>query len=227
MPNAIKKNSGKNNQSNFWVLPLVLLSITSLLIVFGLVYGLNKKSFNEPNRITPSPEAPVATEAAMKGPDVMAQKSIPDLSMDSKGLSKATAVLNTVIGIIKFKFYPGDAPNTVNRIIELINNGFYNGLTFHRVVPGFVIQGGDPTGTGAGGSGMKLKAEFNNRRHIEGTVAMARASDPDSADSQFYISLGTHPRLDRSYTVFGQVTEGMDVAMKIRMGDKIVKAHIE
>lgn len=151
----------------------------------------------------------------------------PDLTIDSNGLSKATVVMTTTQGVIKYKFYPNDAPNTVNRMIELINKGFYNNLTFHRVVPGFVIQGGDPQGTGIGGSGQKLKAEFNERRHIEGTVAMARSQDPNSADSQFYISLGTHPHLDRNYTVFGQVIEGMDVAKKIKVGDKMTLVKVE
>ena len=151
----------------------------------------------------------------------------PDLTVDEAGLSKATVILTTSQGVIKFKFYPVDAPNTVKRIVELINQGFYNGLTWHRVAPGFVIQGGDPQGTGAGGSGQKLKAEFNDRRHIDGTVAMARGSDKDSADSQFYISLGTFPHLDHSYTVFGQVIEGMDAARKIHVGDKIVSMIVQ
>ncbi|OFZ78528.1 MAG: hypothetical protein A2583_05420 [Bdellovibrionales bacterium RIFOXYD1_FULL_53_11] len=135
--------------------------------------------------------------------------------------------MNTTKGFIKFKFYPKDAPNTVKRMIELINQKFYNGLAFHRVVPGFVIQGGDPLGNGTGGSGQRLKAEFNDRRHIEGTVAMARAADPDSADSQFYIALGTQPHLDRSYTVFGQVIDGLDAVRKIQPGDKMTAVHIE
>jgi cyclophilin family peptidyl-prolyl cis-trans isomerase len=145
------------------------------------------------------------------------------LTVDVNGLSRISAVIQTNNGVIKFKFYSNDAPKTVKRIIELINQGFYNGLTFHRVVPGFVIQGGDPIGNGTGGSGKKLDAEFNDRRHIEGAVAMARAADPNSADSQFYISLGTHPHLDHQYTVFGQVVEGMDVAKKIKPGDKMLK----
>jgi len=151
----------------------------------------------------------------------------PDLTVDANGLSKATVVMNTTKGFIKFKFYPKDAPNTVKRMIELINQKFYNGLAFHRVVPGFVIQGGDPLGNGTGGSGQRLKAEFNDRRHIEGTVAMARAADPDSADSQFYIALGTQPHLDRSYTVFGQVIDGLDAVRKIQPGDKMTAVHIE
>ncbi|NBU22086.1 peptidylprolyl isomerase [bacterium] len=134
--------------------------------------------------------------------------------------------MKTNQGTIKFKFYTQDAPKTVARIVELIQQGFYNGLTFHRVVPGFVIQGGDPSGNGTGGSGQRLQAEFNNRQHIEGTVAMARAEDPNSADSQFYISLGTHPHLDHNYTVFAQVIEGMDVAKQIKVGDKILSILI-
>jgi cyclophilin family peptidyl-prolyl cis-trans isomerase len=170
----------------------------------------------------PSPDvSPVAMNTTTS------TNSQPDLTVDANGLSKATVIMTTNQGVIKLKFYPKDAPTTVNRIIELINKGFYNGLAFHRVVPGFVIQGGDPVGNGSGGSGQKLKAEFNERRHIEGTVAMARTSDPNSADSQFYISLGTHPHLDRNYTVFGQVTEGMDVARKIKVGDKMTSVTVE
>mgnify|MGYP000063505003 CR=1 FL=1 len=137
-----------------------------------------------------------------------------------EGLAKGM-VIETDKGKIEIEFYPSDAPQTVARIQELVKSGFYNGLTFHRVVPGFVVQGGDPKGDGTGGSGQKLKAEFNGKKHVEGTVAMARAQDKDSADSQFYISLGTHPHLDGSYTVFGQVTSGMEFVKQIKMGDKM------
>jgi cyclophilin family peptidyl-prolyl cis-trans isomerase len=135
--------------------------------------------------------------------------------------------IKTIHGDIVFKFYPEDAPATVRRISDLVTSGFYNGLSFHRVVDGFVVQGGDPTGTGSSGSGKKLKAEFNQRKHIKGTVAMARAQDPDSADSQFYISLGDFPHLDGQYTVFGQVIEGIDVASKIKQGDKMIAVVLE
>jgi cyclophilin family peptidyl-prolyl cis-trans isomerase len=135
---------------------------------------------------------------------------------------QATAMtIETEHGTIEIELFPKDAPETVARIQELANSGFYNGLTFHRVVPGFVVQGGDPSGNGTGGSGKKLKAEFNGRKHVEGTVAMARAQDKDSADSQFYISLGTHPHLDGSYTVFGQVKSGIEAVRKIKVGDKM------
>src|SRR6266436_2788473 len=115
--------------------------------------------------------------------------------------------IETEKGKIVFEMYPDVAPKTVARITELVKKGFYNGLKFHRVVPGFVIQGGDPKGDGTGGSGVKLPAEFNKMKHVTGTVAMARAQDPNSADSQFYICLADQPGLDNQYTIFGQVTD--------------------
>ncbi len=149
------------------------------------------------------------------------------LETDEQGLSHLVASIQTTRGKIRYKFYTKDAPNTVHRMVELIQKGFYNGLIFHRVVPGFVIQGGDPTGSGMGGSGVKLQAEFNSRKHIPGAVAMARSSDPNSADSQFYITLGTHPHLDNQYTVFGQVIEGQDVANQIQPGDRMTSITVE
>lgn len=171
--------------------------------------------------LSPLPGSSADSSIPSPSPSPVVSNLNPDLTTDANGLSKATVIMSTHQGIIKFKFYPNDAPKTVHRIIELINAGFYNGLTFHRVVPGFVIQGGDPVGNGTGGSGQKLAPEFNGRRHVPGAMAMARAADPTSADSQFYISLGTHPHLDRQYTVFAQVIEGLDVAKKIQVGDKM------
>lgn len=142
--------------------------------------------------------------------------------VDEMGLGQKKVILKTIYGNIVFKFYPTKAPITVNRIETLINQEFYNGLTFHRVVPNFVIQTGDPTATGTGGTGQKLKAEFNDIQHIKGSVAMARASDPDSADSQFYIALGTLNHLDGQYTIFGKVIEGLSVLDQIKQGDKIL-----
>lgn len=143
-------------------------------------------------------------------------------------LNKQSIRLKTVHGDIVIKLYFDKAPNTAERIKFLVNHGFYNGLTFHRVVPNFVIQTGDPLGTGAGGSGKKLKAEFNDLKHVRGTVAMARyPHDIDSADSQFYITFGNNPQLDKEYTIFGMVTNGMDVAEKIVKGDKIINATME
>ena len=129
-------------------------------------------------------------------------------------------------GRIVFKFYPKDAPNTVDNFIKLTNKGFYNGLTFHRVVPDFVVQGGCPKGDGTGGPGYKIKAEFNSQKHLDGTVAMARSTHPDSAGSQFYICLGAQPFLDGEYTVFGQVIEGMELVRGIQVGDVMKKVTI-
>jgi cyclophilin family peptidyl-prolyl cis-trans isomerase len=136
-------------------------------------------------------------------------------------------IIETQYGTVEIEFYPNDAPKTVARISELVGNGFYNGLAFHRVVPGFVVQGGDPKGDGTGGSGQKLPAEFNSHKHVEGTVSMARTMDPNSADSQFYISLGIHPHLDNQYTVFGKVIKGMDAVKKIKVGDKMTKVTLK
>ncbi|MBM4317395.1 MAG: peptidylprolyl isomerase [Deltaproteobacteria bacterium] len=153
----------------------------------------------------------VATQAAPKKKD------------EKKGVKML--VIETNQGTIEAELYPKEAPKTVARILELAGKGFYNGLTFHRVVPGFVVQGGDPKGNGTGGSGQNLPAEFNSHKHVEGTLAMARAMDPNSADSQFYISLGAHPHLDNNYTVFGQVVKGMETVKKLAVGDKMTKVY--
>ncbi len=136
------------------------------------------------------------------------------------------AVLETTKGTLTFRFYHEDAPVTCARISQLITEGFYHNLTFHRVIPGFVIQGGDPLGNGTGGSGKKLPAEFNKRKHVRGTLAMARAQDPNSADSQFYIALAAHPHLDEQYTVFGQLIEGDEILDTMTAGDSITSASI-
>jgi len=124
-------------------------------------------------------------------------------------------------GVIKAELYPEIAPITVKNFIELAGKGFYNGLIFHRVIPGFMIQGGDPEGTGMGGPGYTIKGEFaangvtNDLKHTRGVLSMARAMDPDSAGSQFFIMHETSPHLDGQYAAFGKVTEGMDVVDKI------------
>jgi cyclophilin family peptidyl-prolyl cis-trans isomerase len=149
------------------------------------------------------------------------------MKIDQFGLSYTKAMIKTVHGNIVFKFYPKHAPNSVTRIANLIKQGFYNGLIFHRVIKNFIIQTGDPTGTGKGGSGLKLKAEFNSIQHIKGTVALARNyDDKNSADSQFYISLTTLPSLDGKYTVFAKVIEGISILNKIQRGDKILSISL-
>ncbi len=144
---------------------------------------------------------------------------------DVTGSTRATIAVTTKgqsIGEIVLKFFPDVAPGHVNNFIKLSQEGFYNGTTFHRVIPGFMIQGGDPNSKtpdrsshGMGGPGYKVKAEFNSTPHKRGIVSMARANDPDSAGSQFFICVSDANFLDWQYTVFGEVESGMDVADKI------------
>ena len=149
-------------------------------------------------------------------------------------------ILDLKDGPVKIKLRPDLAPNHVERIKTLTGKGFYDGVVFHRVIPGFMAQSGDPTGTGSGGSDLpNLKAEFSGEKHTKGTVSAARTANPDSANSQFYICFDDAPWLDRQYSVWGQVVEGMDNVDKIKKGgehnngsisgepDKILKARIE
>ena len=140
------------------------------------------------------------------------------------------AVMKTNKGTIRVKLAGDDAPIHVGNFVELSQKGFYDGLTFHRYVPGFVIQGGDPSGNGTGGPGYCIKEEFTtnpNNKHDDGALAMARAYAPDSAGSQFYFCLGPQHGLDSGYTVFGQTIEGLDVIGQLREGDIIESVEIE
>ena len=146
-------------------------------------------------------------------------------------------VVETEKGTFEFETYPKEAPKTVARILELVKKRFYNGHRFHRVVPGFVVQVGDPNTRdmtkkeiwGTGGSGTPIGAgEFSKlRTHVRGAVAMAYAKDPAAADSQFYVTLAPTPQLDGKYTVFGKVISGMDVVTKIAVGDRLVRATVK
>jgi peptidylprolyl isomerase len=122
-------------------------------------------------------------------------------------------------GLVVIELLPDLAPNHVARIKELVREKFYDGIVFHRVIDGFMAQTGDPTGTGRDGSGKKQDAEFSTETHLRGAVSMARSSDPNSADSQFFIVLGDAPWLDRKYTLWGRVIEGMEFVDKIKKGD--------
>jgi len=139
-----------------------------------------------------------------------------------KKMSETKAVIETNFGNIELKFYPDVAPNHVNNIIELAKKGFYDGTTFHRVIPGFMIQGGDPNSKdpdkskhGMGGPDHSVAAEFNDKPHKRGTLSMARSASPDSAGSQFFICVADSSFLDGKYTAFGEVVSGMDVSDKI------------
>ena len=151
----------------------------------------------------------------------------------SASASAGTLVLETSKGEVRIALLETLAPNHVARIKELANDGFYNGIIFHRVIPGFMAQTGDPTGTGMGGSGQNLKAEFTDYQYQYGTVGMARAMSPDSGDSQFFICFDGCTHLTGQYTAWGQVESGMDVVEAINVGeppaepDQIISAHVE
>ena len=147
-----------------------------------------------------------------------------------------TLYLDLKDGRVTIKMRPDLAPNHVARIKELVREGFYDGIVFHRVIDGFMAQTGDPTGTGRGGSGQNLDAEFSLENHKRGVLSMARSQDPDSADSQFFIVFDDSSFLDNQYTVWGEVSDGMDLVDKIKRGaegsgavddpDKIVKMQV-
>jgi peptidyl-prolyl cis-trans isomerase B (cyclophilin B) len=128
---------------------------------------------------------------------------------------KPVVVMETSMGTITIELWPDVAPKHCQSFVHLINKGFYDSLLFHRIVPGFVIQGGDPLGNGTGGPGYNVPAEFSNKPHEDGILSMARSQSPNSAGSQFFICLGRLTSLDNKYTVFGKVTDGLDVAHKI------------
>ena len=174
--------------------------------------------------------------AATTGPAAGQFATPPAMAIDPA--KSYVAVLETDKGTIRIKLLPDIAPQTVNSFVFLTRQGYFDGVTFHRVLPGFVAQGGDPTGTGRGGPGYRLPDEFSDRPIDKGTVAMANTGQPNSGGSQFFITYSRQPDLDGKYTVFGEVTEGMDVVEKLTPrdprtnpnappGDRIIKATIE
>lgn len=200
---------------------IISAAVVVLLGVTAFYFSKKREGDVPATETAPQTDSTSTTQEPAKMPNY-------DLSLDSDGLSKATATLTLEKGgVVKWRFYTNDAPNTVKRITQLISEGFYNGIVIHRVVPNFVVQAGDPTGTGAGGSGVKLKAEFNSHKHVPGILSMARTSDPNSADSQFFMMIGTAPHLDGQYTVFGKVVEGYEHVQKIQQGDKIASFTIQ
>ena len=182
---------------------------------------------------SPTPSAPATGNSGAAAKITPQQrsdmyKSAPPMTIDANKSYKATIKTNK--GDIIADLYPKDAPQHVNNFVFLARDGFFNNLTWHRVVPGFVIQGGDPAGNGTGGPGYNVPAEIKSK-HTLGALAMARRGGPaqttPSSGSQFYITLAPQPSLDGEYTVFGQVTQGMDVVQKIVVGDLIQSVTIE
>lgn len=202
----------KKSLSKYFRLIVLIVAISSLFLV-GC--GKSNKSTGENNGETNN--------------EVVSDEEVKPDAVISEDLPIATIVVKDM-GTIKAELYPEIAPNTVNNFISLANEGFYNGLTFHRVIKDFMIQGGDPNGNGSGGPGYSIKGEFanngftNNLKHTEGVLSMARSKDPNSAGSQFFIMTKEAPDLDNEYAAFGKVIEGIDVVHKIETvkvnGDK-------
>lgn len=204
-------------------------STVCLIVTVGIVFALSACS------PAGAPTAPAAAgnpggSAAKLSPQQRSEmyKAAPPMTIDASKTYVAT--IKTSKGNIVAELYPKDAPQHVNNFVFLARDGFFDKLTFHRVVPGFVIQGGDPKGDGTGGPGYNIPPEIK-AKHTLGALAMARRGGPaqttPSSGSQFYITLAPQPGLDGDYTVFGQVTQGMDVAQKIAMGDVIDSITIQ
>ncbi len=165
----------------------------------------------KPAGLEPPPPPPAPATAGGPG-----QPPLPPCKPEFEVYLKKHARIKTAHGDMVAKFFPQIAPNTVKNFCDLIGKGFYNGVIFHRVIKDFMIQGGCPQGTGMGGPGYTIKAEFNNRLHLRGTLSMARSGDPDSAGSQFFVVHGAHAtHLDHQYTAFGELVSGFEVLDKI------------
>jgi len=184
-----------------------------------LFFALAACSQNGADQVEPQTDS-TATNTTSAAPMTSATK--PAAPRPDSAYVNKIAELHTTAGQINLRFFPKDAPNHVRNFIDLSESGFYNGTKFHRVIPGFMIQGGDPNTKagdpstwGTGGSGHNVNAEFNNREHKRGILSMARTGDPNGASSQFFICVDEASQLNNQYTVFGEVTQGMDVVDKI------------
>jgi cyclophilin family peptidyl-prolyl cis-trans isomerase len=201
------------------------LKALSYAVLFVVLAGCSQTGTSDPAAAqsdsaataTTASETTATTESPMTSAAPAANQEKPMSNYENKIVE-----LHTTAGQINLRFFPDIAPNHVRNFVDLAAKGFYNGVKFHRVIPGFVIQGGDPNTVsgspntwGTGGSGQNVKAEFNSRPHKRGILSMARSGHPDSASSQFFICVADVPSLDNQYTVFGEVTQGMDVVDKI------------
>jgi peptidylprolyl isomerase/peptidyl-prolyl cis-trans isomerase B (cyclophilin B) len=176
-------------------------------------------------RLRKAPRTELPLKETVRMPHTPPQADELDAYSEEARHSEVRVVTNK--GDIILRLFPDEAPMHSAAFLKLVKSGFYDGLKFHRVEPGFVVQGGDPDGDGTGGPGYRLKAEFNARPHSRGTLAMARSSDPNSAGSQFYICLADARFLDGQYTVFGEMVEGFETLDNIRKGDTMEKLTVE
>ncbi len=199
----------------------MLLSLALLLLPLSLVKAAETQTKGGKKELTIKR---ILNENSDPETRIKVAKQYKDVDIPLTGKEKAKIVTNK--GTIIAELYGKDAPITVKNFVRLAKLGFYDGLTFHRYVKNFVIQGGDPLGTGYGNAGYTIPLEISEKKHVEGALGMARARDPNSGSCQFYITLKPQPHLDGKYTVFGRVIEGMDVVKKLRKGDKIIKIEI-
>jgi peptidyl-prolyl cis-trans isomerase B (cyclophilin B) len=212
--NRNKGKSRKNiqNQNNRWYMNKATWIIGAIVIIAGIILTLVLTGvFKMPS------------QESQNTPDPKSLKSPIPIVIDFN--KKYTATIKTAKGDIVMELYAKDAPVTVNNFVSLAKKGFYNGLTFHRIIPGFMAQGGDPTGNGTGGPGYKFQDEFSQRTHITGSLSMAN-SGPNTNGSQFFICYAPQPHLNGKHTVFGQCTSGMDVLNKLVNGDKMTEVII-
>lgn len=213
-------------RARFSLLSAILLMALSL--VFLAACNQQQPASNSASQESEQGDTPAsdqASEEPAEKPETGKEASVE--TSNTEQVAKERVVIETAKGKMVIELYPGVAPKTVDNFVKLIQKDFYNGLKFHRVVAGFVIQGGDPKGDGTGGPGYMIPAEFNEKKHLRGTVAMARSSLPDSAGSQFYICIAPQPSLDGQYTVFGQVIEGLEVIDKIAVDDVMNRVYLE
>ncbi len=192
------------------------------LFIFGMIACSTEKTKNTSN--TTNKDQKIEKTEANTNINSSKEKATDTTDITAYMVDKSHPVVEIAMkkgGSFYIELYPEKAPITVDNFLKLTKKGFYNGLMFHRVIPGFVAQTGDPTGTGRGGPGYTIKDEFNDLKHTRGAVGMAKTQAPNSAGSQFYICFQPQPHLDGRYTVFGYVIKGMDVVDHIQQGDSI------
>jgi len=227
---AAEEGNEMNRRLIIVCIAVVVLAVTAL-VIGGC--GVSEKKESAQGKSSTPASTPASTPSAQSSPTIQGIAKLSDFP-DGQDGANVEAVIKTDKGNIVLTFFPDVAPVTTASFIHLSRTGFYNGTTFHRVVPDFVIQGGDPLSknpndpnVGTGGPGYSLPADFNSRPHLAGTLAMARSQSPTSGGSQFYICLAAQPSLDGQYTVFGQVASGMDVVNQIKQGDVIREITIQ
>ena len=192
--------------------------IAGIILSMGVLLLASCASQPPEKAAEPGPSTPPPT------PKAKTYSSPPAMSIDTS--KQYTAVIETNKGDLVLSLFALDVPRTVNNFVFLAREGFYDGVTFHRIIPDFMAQGGDPTGTGSGGPGYRFADEFTQHTHVAGALSMANAG-PNTNGSQFFITYAPQPHLDGRHSVFGQLTEGMDILKKLTNGDTIVRITIQ